>query len=64
MKRRLLLQHLANQKCEVLREGANHTLVISTETRRVSTVPRHREIDESLVRKICKDLDVVTPWGR
>jgi len=27
----------------------------------VSTVPRHREIDDHLARKICRDLDIVEP---
>jgi len=29
--------------------------------RTVSAVPRHREINEQLARKICKDLGVPTP---
>ena len=36
-------------------------------SRKVSTVPRHREIKDFLARKICKDLDlwhVVDPFAR
>ncbi len=27
-------------------------------TRKVSAIPRHRELNEFLARKICKDLDI------
>jgi hypothetical protein len=30
-------------------------------TRKVSTVPRHREVNELLARKICRDLEVPEP---
>jgi mRNA interferase HicA len=29
--------------------------------RKISTLPRHREINEDLARKICKDLDIPAP---
>jgi len=44
-----------------LREGAKHTVCLNPTARRVSTVPRHVEIDEWLARKICKDLGVIPP---
>jgi hypothetical protein len=31
---------------------------LQPESRKVSTVPRHREIKEFRVRKICKDLEI------
>ena len=61
MKRRDLIRHLEAHGCELLREGGNHTVYINRRARRVSTVPRHREINEDLARKICKDLEVPAP---
>ena len=61
MKRRELLRHLEQYGCVCLREGGNHTVYANPTARKASTVPRHREIDEFLARKICKDLDVPEP---
>jgi len=58
MKRRDLLRHLLRHGCEVLREGGSHTLVVNRITRRSAAVPRHREINESLARRICRDLNI------
>ena len=61
MKRRDLLRHLERHGCQVLREGGNHTVIYQPAFRRTSTVPRHRELDEFLARKICRDLGVPEP---
>ena len=61
MKRRDLVRHLERHGCEFLREGGNHTVYVNRRTRKSSTVPRHREVFESLARKICKDLEIPTP---
>lgn len=61
MKRRELIRHLRAHGCELLREGGNHTVYINRAARKISTVPRHREVNEHLARKICKDLGVPTP---
>jgi predicted RNA binding protein YcfA (HicA-like mRNA interferase family) len=61
MKRRDLLRHLERQGCEFLREGGNHTIYVNRTARKASSVPRHREVDEGLARKICKDLEVEKP---
>ena len=58
MKRVDLVRHLLAHGCELLREGGNHSVFLNRSTRKVATVPRHREINEFLARKICKDLDV------
>jgi len=55
MKRRDLVRHLGRHGCEFLREGGSHTVYVNRHTRKSSTVPRHREVFEFLVRKICKD---------
>lgn len=61
MKRRDLARHLENHGCELLREGAKHSVYVNRKARKSSTVPRHREIDDSLARKICRDLEVPNP---
>ena len=58
MKRRDLLRYLEQHGCELLREGGSHTVYVNRAEQKVSTIPRHREIDEMLARKICKDLGV------
>lgn len=61
MKRRDLTRHLEANGCELLREGGRHTVYVNRRTRKVSTLPRHREINEHLARKICRDLEVPLP---
>ncbi|MGA2748827.1 MAG: type II toxin-antitoxin system HicA family toxin [Verrucomicrobiota bacterium] len=61
MKRLDLIRHLERHGCVFLREGGNHTIYINRAARKVSTVPRHREIIEFTARKICKDLDIPRP---
>jgi mRNA interferase HicA len=61
MKRRELLRHLERNGCQLLREGANHTIYVNRQARKASTIPRHREINEFLARKICRDLEVPAP---
>lgn len=61
MKRLDLVRHLQTHSCELLREGGNHSVFINRTTRKSATVPRHREINEFLARKICKDLEVSEP---
>ena len=61
MKLRDLIPHLENHGCEFLREGGNHTIYVNRATKKVSAVPRHREIIEITARKICKDLEIPRP---
>ena len=58
MKRNRLLKHLKNHGCELYREGGNHTVFINVNSKKCSTIPRHSEISNKLVRKICKDLEI------
>jgi predicted RNA binding protein YcfA (HicA-like mRNA interferase family) len=55
------VRHLEATGCQLLREGANHSVYVNRTSRKTSTVPRHREVNDFLVRKICKDLDIPTP---
>jgi mRNA interferase HicA len=61
VKRIDLIRHLETSGCRLLREGANHSLYINPQTQKVSTVPRHREINDFLARKICRNLDIDEP---
>jgi predicted RNA binding protein YcfA (HicA-like mRNA interferase family) len=61
LKRIDLVRHLEAYGCQLLREGASHSVYVNRAARKISTVPRHREIDEFLARKICKDLQVPFP---
>ena len=58
MKRLDLVRHLERHGCELLREGGSHTVFVNRARRKSSAVPRHREINELLARKIYRDLDV------
>jgi mRNA interferase HicA len=61
MKRRDLLKHLETNGCEFLREGGNHSIYVHREKKKASSIPRQNEINELLVKKICKDLEIQFP---
>ena len=61
MKRDDLIKHLERHGCEFLREGDSHTIYVNRQVKKVSSVPRHREILEFTARKICKDLQIPPP---
>jgi mRNA interferase HicA len=61
VKRRALVRHLEQHGCELLREGANHSIFVNRAAVKISTVPRHSEINEDLAKKICKDLGISLP---
>jgi predicted RNA binding protein YcfA (HicA-like mRNA interferase family) len=61
MKRRDLIRHLETHGCVLLREGGRHSVYVNRHRGKVSTVPRHREINDFLGRKICRDLEVPEP---
>lgn len=61
MKRRELVRHIEFHGCRLLREGGRHSVYMNPEMKKVSTVPRHREVNEELVRKICRDLEIPMP---
>lgn len=61
MKRVDLVRYLEQLGCTLLREGARHSVFVNRGAGKSSTVPRHREINEILARKICKDLELPMP---
>ncbi|MCL4539096.1 MAG: type II toxin-antitoxin system HicA family toxin [Bacteroidetes bacterium] len=61
MKRADVIRHLEKHGCEFLREGSKHTIYVNRSAKKVSSVPRHKEIIDQLVQKICKDLGISNP---
>ena len=58
MKRTALLRHLRRYGCYLKREGRSHSLWCNPETGAVEAVPRHTEVANQLIRKICRGLSV------
>jgi hypothetical protein len=52
---------MASHGCRLLREGAKHSVYFNPTNSQTSAVPRHREINEFLARKICRDLGIPEP---
>jgi predicted RNA binding protein YcfA (HicA-like mRNA interferase family) len=61
VKRLDLIRHLEVHGCALLREGGSHSVYVNRVTRKSSAVPRHRELNEYLARKICRDLEIPAP---
>ena len=61
MKRRALLRHFNEHKCELMREGARHSIWFNSINSRKTAVPRHSEISDLMAKKICRDLDIPAP---
>ncbi|HWQ91912.1 MAG TPA: type II toxin-antitoxin system HicA family toxin [Clostridia bacterium] len=61
MKLDALDRHLRNHGCVFHREGGSHTIWRNPATRRIASVPRHREIKEGTVRAICRQLEIPQP---
>ncbi|MFC1495692.1 type II toxin-antitoxin system HicA family toxin [Thermodesulfobacteriota bacterium] len=57
MKRIDLERKLRIAGCYLKREGASHSLWINPKTGVIETIPRHKEIKESLARKILKSMN-------
>lgn len=61
MKLKDLVKHLERNRCVFRREGGNHTIYKNLANGIMTSVPRHREIKENLVKKICDDLGIPRP---
>ena len=61
MKRLDLVRHLERNGCQLLREGGSHSVYVNRVARKSSSLPRHREINDFLARKICRDLEIPAP---
>ncbi len=58
MKRQDLIRYLESRGCRLLREGGRHSVYYNPDNDQTSAVPRHREINHFLARKICRDLGI------
>jgi len=54
-------RHLTEQGCEMLREGARHSIWCNRAHDLRAPVPRHREIPAGTVRAICRQLAISPP---
>ena len=61
MKRRDLIRHLESHGCVLIREGSSHSIFENPLNGRRAPLPRHREIPDNLVKKICRDLWIPAP---
>jgi predicted RNA binding protein YcfA (HicA-like mRNA interferase family) len=61
MKRIDLIRHMERHGAQLLREGGNHSVYVNRKSGKVSAVPRHRETNEFLAQKICRDLGIPKP---
>jgi mRNA interferase HicA len=52
---------LEEHGCGLLHEGGNHSVFVNLTARKISTVPRHSEINDDLAKKICTDLGIPPP---
>lgn len=58
MKRHELIRHLESHGCYLLRDRGKHTIYLNPANNQTSSLPRKREINKFLARKICRDLGV------
>lgn len=56
MKRRDLVAEVEQAGCVLLRHGGRHDIYHNPKTGRSEPIPRHREINELLAKKILKSL--------
>ena len=56
MNRRDLISLLEKSGCTMMRHGANHDIYHSPHNGNTEPLPRHREINERLAKKIIKSL--------
>ncbi len=61
MKRSLLIRYLVGKSCALYREGGRHSVYVNTKTSRKVAIPRHPEINDILVKEICKTLGIPYP---
>jgi len=64
MKRKYLFKHLNKYKCKLLREGSKHSIYYNVFNNKTTSIPRHADIEDRLVVKICKDLDILFVFSK
>jgi len=58
MKRNELIRHLLESGCVLEKEGKKHTMFYDPKSGKLSTIPRHKEINTFTAKEICKDLEI------
>ena len=58
MKRNALLKHLQESGCTLKREGKKHSWYVNSINGKLSAVPRHTEIKNTMCDEICKQLGI------
>jgi len=58
MKRVDLIRLIESNGCSLLRQGRKHSVYFNPSNNQTTTVPRHREVNDHLARKICRDLGI------
>jgi len=61
MKRVDLVRYLESHRCYLLRDRGKHSVFVNPANNQTSAVPRHREINDFLARKICRDPGIPEP---
>ncbi len=61
MKRKQFIKYLNKHGCQLLRHGSNHDIFVNIKNGRKQPVPRHNEIDNDLIKHICKYLEILIP---
>ena len=56
MKRHDLIAQLEQASCYLIRRGGKHDIYHNPDTGKTEPIPRHREINERLAKKIIKSL--------
>jgi mRNA interferase HicA len=54
-------RHLEAHGCPLFRNRDKHSVYVNPANHRTPAVARHREINDHLARKICRDLGVPEP---
>ena len=49
-----LVRYPKANNCYLYREGGNHSIFLNAINKKISSVPRHRDVKNNLVRKIVK----------
>lgn len=58
-----LEKHLRKNGCLLIREGGNHAIYRNPSINKNVPVPRYREIKNALVKAICKQLEIPSPFN-
>jgi hypothetical protein len=61
LKRKDLIRHLERHECILLREGSNHSVYVNPLNAKKAPIPRHKEVEDFLAIKICKELEIPLP---